>query len=364
MTIEATEKPPRFYELDILRFLAALAVVLFHYVFLNQIEYETLEPYPVLGNLFKFGYLGVELFFIISGFVILLTATKKDWAGFIISRITRLYPAFWVAVSLTTVAILLFGDEVMQVTLKQFLWNLTMLGNFVGVENIDPVYWTLQVEIKFYFWIFVILLFRKIQHIEFFIFLWLLASIFEVFHLIHGFTHPVLMPEWAPYFSAGALFYRITTHGFTRLRFAMLVLAYLLSVYFAIQGAELRTELYKVVFSPWVTALLISSYFLIFAAIVFGVTAKLHRPWFVIVGATTYPLYLIHQKLGQIIYLHLGDYLNKYVLLILSISLMIFLAYLINRYIENKLGLWMRNALQKWVAKWRPEEDSNPRPAP
>ena len=82
--MKTPNKSQRFHELDILRFLAALAVVFFHYTFLNITEYQTLPSYPILGEIFKYGYLGVELFFIISGFVILLTATKKDWQGFII----------------------------------------------------------------------------------------------------------------------------------------------------------------------------------------------------------------------------------------------------------------------------------------
>ena len=344
-----TQKSLRFYELDILRFLAAFAVVFFHYTFLNATEIMTLETFPVLGEIFKYGYLGVELFFMISGFVILLTASKKDWLSFIISRMVRLYPVFWIAVTLTSLAIVLFGNETTQVTFPQYLWNLTMLSDYFGIENIDPVYWTLQIELKFYFWIFIILIFRKIQYIDYFIFIWLVFSVLETFHLIHNFTHPILMSEWAPYFSAGALFYRIHTQGLTHKRFAMLILAYCLSVYFAIQGAELKTQLYGIYFSSVVIATLITIYYVIFTLIILGKTTHLCRSWFTVIGAITYPLYLLHQKLGLIGYEIIGQSINKYLLLILMTLSMITLAFLLHRFFEIGFAKGMKRKLESWL---------------
>jgi len=153
-------KSSHLYELDLLRFLAAIAVVFFHYTFINSINSDLTPSYPVLEGIFKYGYLGVELFFMISGFVILLTAMKKTAIQFTISRIKRLYPAFWVALIITTLAILfLVPDQTNSVGLKQFLFNFTMVPGYLGTVNIDPVYWTLQVEIKFYFWVGLILFF-------------------------------------------------------------------------------------------------------------------------------------------------------------------------------------------------------------
>ncbi len=258
----------------------------------------------------------------------------------------RLYPAFWIAVTLTTLGIALLASDVMQVTFPQYLMNLTMLGNFVKVENIDPVYWTLQVELKFYFWIVVILLFNKIKHIEYFIMGWLLFSVLEIFHFMHGITHLVLMPEWAPYFSAGALFYLLQPKGYTMLRVGLLILAYGLLVYFALQGAELKSQLYEPVFSPVIVAGLISIFYLIFTLIILGKTSHLYYSWFTILGATTYPLYLIHQKIGQIAYLAFGDSINKYLLLFIITTAMIVLAYLLHRYLEAGFGKGIKRKLE------------------
>ena len=331
------------YELDLLRFLAAIAVVFFHYTFLNSINSELTPTYPSLEGIFKYGYLGVELFFMISGFVILLTAMKKTAFQFTISRIKRLYPAFWVALIITTLAILFFSiDQKTTVGLKEFLFNFTMVPEYLGSVNIDPVYWTLQVEIKFYFWIGVILFLRKIEHIELFIMIWLCFSVLEMFHFAHHITHFILIPEWAPYFCAGALLFRIRAHGLTRQRTLMLLIAYVLSIYFAIQGAEERTILYKTYFSPVVTTFIISFFYLLFILVISKSIKQINSPTFAIIGALTYPLYLIHNVLGEIVFSNFSGIMNKYLLLAIVIALMLLISTIISRYFEPAISKFTR----------------------
>lgn len=339
---------PRFYELDILRFLAALAVVFFHYTFLNATDSKFVPVYPVLGDAFKYGYLGVELFFIISGFVILLTTRNKGPIEFIISRVTRLYPAFWLGVTLTSITLLLFvSGGLNEISLNQYLINMSMIPEYLGVKNIDAVYWTLQVEIKFYFWVFVIIILSKIQYIERFIMFWLLLSILETFHFMHDFTHLLLIPEWAPYFSAGALFYRIKTQGLNWQRGTMLSLAYLLSIYFALQEANEKNLIYDTDFSPIAVFAIISTFYVCFTLIITGKTAYFNRSFFMVIGSLTYPLYLIHNVIGKNAFIHFSQSLNKYTLLILVLIFMLSISYLICRYVEPKFGKKMKAALLK-----------------
>jgi peptidoglycan/LPS O-acetylase OafA/YrhL len=77
-------QPTRYYEIDLLRFLAAAAVVLYHWAYRGYHE-RNLSPvdYPVLGQVCKYGYLGVELFFLISGYVILHSAQGKTLGQFL-----------------------------------------------------------------------------------------------------------------------------------------------------------------------------------------------------------------------------------------------------------------------------------------
>jgi peptidoglycan/LPS O-acetylase OafA/YrhL len=88
-----TEKK-RIYQIDLFRFLAAIAVVLFHYMFRGYVQDDMLINFNTIGSFFKYGYLGVNLFFIISGFVISLSIKHNSLIKFIISRFTRLYPIY------------------------------------------------------------------------------------------------------------------------------------------------------------------------------------------------------------------------------------------------------------------------------
>lgn len=79
---------PRFAALDALRLMAAFAVVLFHYTAITSAwgqSFRTISP--VLFSVAKFGYFGVDLFFVISGFVILMSAWGRPLGGFVASRV-------------------------------------------------------------------------------------------------------------------------------------------------------------------------------------------------------------------------------------------------------------------------------------
>src|SRR5690606_9451917 len=93
----------RLSELDLLRFLAALAVVLYHFTGFGGAGAWP-EPagdvFPEVAALTRFGYLGVDLFFVISGFVILMSAWGRGPGEFGISRLVRLMPAYWASVLL------------------------------------------------------------------------------------------------------------------------------------------------------------------------------------------------------------------------------------------------------------------------
>ena len=179
----------RFPELDLLRFLAACAVMLFHYTYLGPRTHVCPASLPILGEIFKYGYLGVNVFFILSGFVILLTAYEKDAIAFTIARMVRLYPAYWICVTLTAVVIVLTGTKHNPITVSEYLANLTMVHSFLGIEDVSGVYWTLAVELQFYLLIFLVLAVGQIRRTSYFLGLWLLASIVLSLRPPQGIAH-------------------------------------------------------------------------------------------------------------------------------------------------------------------------------
>ena len=140
--------PGRFRELDGFRGLAAITVVIYHLGVPATENYPRTAPSPYDIPL---GELGVQLFFIISGFVILLSAIKSGSAlKFAVSRFSRIYPTYWFALAVSALVYFIYGNPGRHITIPQTLINTTMLQRFLRVDNVDQVYWTLAVELQFY----------------------------------------------------------------------------------------------------------------------------------------------------------------------------------------------------------------------
>lgn len=151
--------PGRFREIDGLRGIAVLGVVIYHY----GVPYGTYYPSDnAVKYSFSPGEMGVQLFFMISGFVILLSAIKsKSAARFAVARISRLYPTYWAGLIISIILIATFGIETRKITVFESIMNFTMLQRFFLIDNVDQVYWTLAIEIQFYALILIYLYFSK-----------------------------------------------------------------------------------------------------------------------------------------------------------------------------------------------------------
>ncbi|MEM1367238.1 MAG: acyltransferase, partial [Cyanobacteria bacterium P01_H01_bin.15] len=210
--IEPTSKP-RIYEIDLLRFLAALSVIFFHYSFRGyRADNLTTMPYPLLEVPAMYGYLGVEMFFMISGFVILLNTHNRSVFTFLILRISRLYPAFWLCCTLTFICTKFLGAPVYSATFRQYLLNMTMASDFWGVPSIDGVYWSLFIELRFYALVALLLCFRQIHRAEFFLLTWLTIAWLQELSPIR-ILRDVFLVDFAAYFIAGALCFFIWQQG-------------------------------------------------------------------------------------------------------------------------------------------------------
>jgi len=138
----------RLQELDGLRGVAVTAVLLYHYLYQFDAKYGHDFEIPELISL---GKTGVHLFFMISGYVIFWTISRRSHPlDFVFSRFSRLYPAYWVAVLFTFTWVALVGPEDRAVDVFTLLANITMLHEYLGFRHVDGVYWTLSVELHFY----------------------------------------------------------------------------------------------------------------------------------------------------------------------------------------------------------------------
>jgi len=168
--------------LEIARGLAALLVFCFH------IKAYIAEASPTLGSLARYGYMGVPIFFVISGYCMAASAHQvlrrnRSAGSFLRKRFLRIYPAFWASIIIIMVTpYLLEGLSALKtghfnspaprwMALDSMDWleivTLTRVffSNGLGLDkafsSINIVYWTLAIEFQFYLVMYLALLWRK-----------------------------------------------------------------------------------------------------------------------------------------------------------------------------------------------------------
>ena len=206
----------RLAELDLLRFVAAVSVVLFHFCAAPIVQ-GTVDTtaFGAVGTIARFGYLGVELFFLISGFVIIMSVQHRSVRGFLVHRALRLYPSFWAAILLTVIAISILGAATDVPSVRVITANMTMLPGYLGVDKLDEVYWTLAVELKFYAIVAIILSVGLIKRAEALAICWIgLLAIVEV-GVGGAWLRSLLIYPHGSLFAAGILFYFVNRDGWT-----------------------------------------------------------------------------------------------------------------------------------------------------
>ena len=166
--------------LDPLRFATALGVAIFHQMFWSwawvSIGVSGFERYVSADVLYPsaapftwFGWVGVEIFFVISGFVIANSASKSSPTEFLLGRALRLYPAVWVCATATLLVLVLFGSGSVSQFIVPYIHAMTLVPKGVTGQWLDGVYWTLAAEAAFYGLVFCAMLTKRItlRHIAF-----------------------------------------------------------------------------------------------------------------------------------------------------------------------------------------------------
>ncbi len=288
----------RFEELDAFRGLAALAVVLYHFLLWYPAIYRQpgglqtptfIAPPIVPGMPNKyFGLLPVYGFFVISGFVIVWTLEAcRTWRDFAVSRVSRLFPTYWAALALTTSACLLAPLPGQSCSVAQVLANLTMLQGILGFADIEGAYWSLLIELLFYLGIGGILAIGWLPRLHELCLLWVAAC--ALTHAFAWFGIDVwwklqfysLLP-YAHFLAAGIMFYQLWQRRRPVLSYCVLSIC-LLSIFLAY---------------PLTAALLCAAGFVLFQFAVLGRLRVLVARPLIWLGGVSYALYVCHQMLG------------------------------------------------------------------
>ncbi|MFJ2151256.1 acyltransferase family protein [Streptomyces microflavus] len=348
----AAKPPPRLYALDALRVVAALAVLAFHFTGIDKATtvnwgVNPRELFPWVFPFTKYGSYGVQLFFIISGFVICLSAWGRTPGQFVRARFLRLFPAYWFSVVVGILVYRLLPDGTRtSPTYSDTLMNLTMFQVPMKAQHVVGAYWTLWVELCFYL-VFLVVLIKEInfQRVYIFCWSWLILSVM----LQQGDAVPVLS-TLAPalntsLFVSGIAMYLIYRFGPDLKLWLLLGMSWLTMQSDLIEhGDRLRDDL-DFDRSPYLALALVTSFYLIVLAVALHWLDGLQWRWLATAGALVYPLYLLHEELGWAMIRTLYGQLGAWPTLGVTVFLLLVLSWLVHRYIEQPSVRWLRARL-------------------
>ncbi len=337
---------PRVAVLDGLRALAILAVMAFHYGVRWTPPRSDTDLYPYHGffihwPLLNYGWAGVELFFVVSGFVICMTLERcaGPW-DFFRRRLARLWPAMLVCAAIT-MAVAQFGPDQWKVGPLSFLSSIlfiepSLMGDWLnqsGLGWVDGVYWTLWIEVRFYLMAAILfLLFRRR-------FLMALTAVMVVSFLagLRGLPYPhralawlLLLPTFLPYFLFGVGAHRLQQGRRDGETLAALVLS--AAAIFA--GGWLSFE--YPAGGPAIFAVI--NALILAAFVLFALKSPLVHPFgwrpLAKLGEASYSLYLIHSVVGIVLIQKLSTVMPWPIALALVSAAMIGIAFALFRWVE------------------------------
>ncbi|CNE28714.1 Uncharacterized protein conserved in bacteria [Mycobacterium tuberculosis] len=352
---------PRLRELDLLRFVAVGAVMLHHYAGVRSTVFsgrDAQKVYPELAPVAHFGYLGIELFFLISGFVILMSAWNCRPGDFAISRIVRIYPAYWFSVLLSVALYLVFDSAApfrpdKPDPVLRLLPNLTMLQEAIHVESLEVVYWVLWVELRFYV---LIALFACVGitygRCLTLMTTWLIVGAYAK-EADNAILQHVLFPEMAPYFIAGMAFFLIYRFGGNIVLWLLIATCWALSVHYLVSNINPLNEwpgVHEIVIPIVITVLYVS-----IALVALRKLSWLNWRGLTFLGALTYPLYLVHEMVARTIvkafFPH--PYIDRLTILPIIVVSAFGTAVLVHKFVEGPVQRMMQPRLLAAMAQIR-----------
>lgn len=355
--------------LDLLRFVCALMVLAFHwgngFVYMpppgGSALLEGMRVDTGWSPFMNSGWIGVELFFVVSGFVIAWSAEGSGAASFAARRFLRLVPAAWLCATTTAAALLAFSVLPGEIVGAQWAGSILFWPMF----GIDPSYWTLAIEVNFYVLVALSLAggssLDRIERVGVLLGLasavyWIASCFVEVPSATNRIVQLTLLPHGC-FFALGIL---IRTRQ--RLGWRVLRSAWLFPICVA---ALIEIEAHRVVMNgedlAHVPPLLLFALCLLPILLAEKLQPWLARhagPWVATLGLMTYPLYLLHQELGAIMIggmLHLG--MRFWPAAAVAIVAMLLLSWTVVRFGEPPLRAMLerlgRDGMTRIVPFWR-----------
>lgn len=337
--------------LDYGRVLCAMFVLLDHYlvVAINGRIANGITSYGMASEVARFGTISLFVFLMMSGMMITIVAQRQSAATFVTHRFARIYPMLVLGMTITAL-VSQFGPEQLRVSLTQYLVNLFLIDSRVfGYRFVDAVYWTLIIEFIFYAAVLAVMMTGAIRRLQTVVTVWIalqLACVALPWRL------PLIGIDYY-FLGAGAVMALLYQRRNERWNLMLLAVSLLLCLRCAVDYA--RSFGFDATIASVVTVL-IFAFFLLMRG------RDLKLPFARRLGSMTYALYLLHFKIGMIIFYWTIDEANKYWVVVGVTLGMIAVSFAIDEVVEFRLrSLWVKLASRTvarpfawWDARKRP----------
>lgn len=342
--------PERLAGLDLLRLIAAIAVLSFHFGYAGPMRGMMQTAFPELASVAKYGFLGVDLFFLISGFVIAASATGRSWHQFAVSRFVRLYPAHVFCMTLTAIVLAVIGSSAPlpppPTTLVQWLANLSMVSLALGQPFMDGAYWSIVLEIVFYGWVGIFIALGIFQRrLLTILAVWLaIAFVNEAFFQWRPMRFG-LLTEYAGMFASGILIHRIRSGGRSLAAYALLGLAAMLGAMHAVEVQRAMSRFYADTVDLGTLLVLHGAIYAVFCSSLWISRLIPSTPLVLMLGGLTYPLYLVHQNAGEALIDVLSPSIGRWSALATALLLVVAASWIAYRFVEPFGRRWLKHAI-------------------
>ncbi|WP_328516549.1 acyltransferase family protein [Tardiphaga alba] len=253
----------------------------------------------------QYGFLGVPVFFVISGFVIAYSAQGRTATGFAIARFSRIYPTFIICMSLTFLALLTMGPPLYSTSPAQWAANLLIAAPALGYPYMDGAYWSLVIEVVFYAWVAVLMAVGIFpRRLDLIILVWLGITFANELTIDAPVFEKLFLADDSGFFAVGLALHEIHRGRRDPKLYAILALSI---------GTAVFQSLHKLIrLGPHTGGsfdhVMVVVICLASIAVVFLATRLRRLPLpaglVMAIGGLTYPLYLLHMQLGYVV-LHL-----------------------------------------------------------
>ena len=374
MTVKASHSPKQhLLGIDVLRFAAAVMVLFFHFCYLATVSPHgfianatgrTLT-FPEMNPFSHFGWVGVQVFFVISGFLIAFSGEKATSFGFFASRVVRLGPGAWICAPLTLLATVALGFG----SANGLYAGLRHSMAFIPWEPwIDGSYWTLGIEVAFYTTVLGIICLGRFPLVR--PLAMMLGTVSALFWLAVALTDPasglglklaaargsrlvaLLLVHHGAFFALGVFLWLELVKRHARGNLAWIALLLVVGCgQIAAENAHVNAQygVHDNVLVPcaiWLAAMA----FMVWSVRANGLWHRLPgaaRSAIRTAGTMTFPLYLLHQVAGGSVMaaLVLGGW-NRWNALVATVALVLAASWVIAKYLEPALQRLTRRLLE------------------